>query len=381
LSRVKRWFLLVGLCIAANADAGVYADAYAKSDKSAITTLRAQKADVAARCTLGAIYAKRHDLSRASLYLAGCGDANLPEEISATVARASRDVTRKLRESELSSIVITTKPEGLALTAEITALPGDTFTTPATIWVKAGTYELEATDGQLAYTQSVSVGTFSRTAAMIDTEAKHKATAPRAGKADFRDENALETQHQGSPPAVKRESLIKKKYLGIVEGPVGNLEDPLAIRHTPRAPRTLWLGVRVGGGMFDDGATAARVGGAVGATARYALTPRTFLSGRLDWSRRGGAAIDVIGTSAGAGATVVDGSIGVALIAQLRADLRLGGDQMDARTFGASAAANLELTLPSTPITAGLRFEHGLTELLPGARDRALLLEVGVDWR
>jgi hypothetical protein len=71
---------------------------------------------------------------------------------------------------------------------------------------------------------------------------------------------------------------------------------------------------------------------------------------------------------------------GIALIAQLRGDVRLG-DTMDASTLGASAAANLEVALPRAPITMGLRFEQGLTELVPGARDRAVLLEVGVDWR
>jgi hypothetical protein len=57
------------------------------------------------------------------------------------------------------------------------------------------------------------------------------------------------------------------------------------------------------------------------------------------------------------------------------------GDEMGVSTFGASAAANVEVVLPSTPITAGIRFEQGLTTLAPDTRDRALLLEVGVDWR
>ena len=46
--------------------------------------------------------------------------------------------------------------------------------------------------------------------------------------------------------------------------------------------------------MFDDGASDARVGGAIGITARHALTPRYFLSGRFDWSCRGGASIDAL---------------------------------------------------------------------------------------
>jgi len=378
---------MVGLGIAANANAGVYADAFAKSDKGAIATMRDKQDDVAARCTLGAIYAKKNDLSRASLYLTGCSDTELPEEISATVARASRDVTKRLQESELSRIVISIKPESATLTAQITAIPGERFAVPATIWVKGGTYELEATDGRLTYKQTVTVATFSRTSALIDAEAKHTLKEPKTGKADFREENAIESHQQGSPKAVKRDSLMSKKYRGIAEAPAPGTQledplDPLTLRRAPRPPRDLWLGLRIGGGMFDDGASDARIGGAVGATARYAIAPRYFLSGRFDWSRRGGGSVDVLGASAGAGATVIDGSIGVALIAQLRADLRFGADEMmDVNTVGASAAANLELTLPSTPITAGIRFEQGLTEILPGARDRALLLEVGVDWR
>jgi hypothetical protein len=380
---VKIAFVLVGLGIAANADAGVYADSFAKSDKGAIASLRtlAQKQDDAARCTLGAIYAKKNDLSRAALYLTGCSDRELPADISETVARASRDLPKKLREAEMSSIVISIEPEGSTLRAQISALPGETFSVPATVWVKGGTYDLEATDDKLTYKQRVTVGTFSRTSVVIDVTPK-KVAPPKVGKADFREDNAAEATHKGDPPAVKRPSLMRKKDLGIVEGPIGNLEDPMAVRHTRREPRRMWLGARLGAGMFDDGATDARVGGAFGLTTRYALASRYFLSGRLDWSQRGGSSIDAIGASAGAGATIADGSIGIALIAQLRADLRFGGnDEMDVRTLGASAAANLEFTLPSTPITAGLRFEQGMTEIMPGTRDRAVLLEVGVDWR
>lgn len=369
--------MLVALCVAGTAQAGVYADALAKSDKGTIAQLRTQKGDVAARCTLGAIYAKKNDLPRASLYLDGCADATLPEDIADPIARAVRDVAKRLRDSELSSIVISLKPEGTTLTAKTTALPDETFAIPTTIWVKAGTYEIEATDGTLTYKQTVTVGEFSRTSTLFETDAKHEPTAPKVGKADFRDENLLEQPTTGAPKAIKHPSLMKGKYRGVAEGPAGNLEDPMEVRTIERTPRDLWLGLRLGGGMFDDGANAARVGGAVAATVRYALAPRVFAAGRFDWSRRGGASIDVIGASAGAGMQLAKG---MALIAQLRGDLRFG-DVMDMNTVGASAAANLEIALPSTPITAGLRFEQGLTEIVPGARDRAVLLELGVDWR
>ncbi|CAN5707236.1 hypothetical protein BH11MYX3_BH11MYX3_39080 [soil metagenome] len=54
---------------------------------------------------------------------------------------------------------------------------------------------------------------------------------------------------------------------------------------------------------------------------------------------------------------------------------------MTVNRTGASAAASVEVAFPATPLTAGVRFEQGLTALVPGYRDRALLVELGVDWR
>lgn len=54
---------------------------------------------------------------------------------------------------------------------------------------------------------------------------------------------------------------------------------------------------------------------------------------------------------------------------------------VDVRRAGVAAALGLELSLPRSPFSAGLRFEQGLTTLVPGARDRAMLIELGVDWR
>ncbi len=51
------------------------------------------------------------------------------------------------------------------------------------------------------------------------------------------------------------------------------------------------------------------------------------------------------------------------------------------RGAGLAIAVGLEVALAGTPLTAGLRFEQGLTELVAGARDRAVVLELGVDWR
>ena len=115
--------------------------------------------------------------------------------------------------------------------------------------------------------------------------------------------------------------------------------------------------------------------------------PRVFLAARVDRSRRGGTAdraVDSVGASIGAGYTALaTRTLGVALIGQLRGDLRFADtrNRMAVSRTGAAVAAGVEVAIAGTPLTAGLRFEQGITELVAGARDRALLIEVGVDWR
>ena len=363
-------------------EAGPLADALARSD---VAGLRAQLPDPAARCTLGAVFAKKSDLPRASLYLADCGELTLPEDVSAEIARAARDVSKKLRGSELSQLQIVTRPAGLV--AELDALPGEQLTTPIEVWVKAGTHTVKATSNGKQFTNTVTVQAYARGTVYLDVAAASVTPhAPKDGKADFREENALE-KTDGPPPDVRRRSMMSDKQLGITGPRTGpELADPLA---TPPPPARLpmWLGVRIGGGMFDDGAASARLRPSVGAAARYVLGGPAFLAARNDWTRRGGAgdsSIDVLGASAGIGYSVIDtDAIGVALIGQLRGDLRFADTRnaMSVSRTGASLAASLEVAFPATPLTAGIRFEQGLTDLVPGARDRALLAELGVDWR
>lgn len=394
-------------CLAGPAEAGPLADALARGDAAAITELRAQRADAGARCTLGAIYARQGDLPRAGFFLDGCTEIALPEDIAAPVEASARATLRKLNATpELAMIQVLSTPEGIP--AETSALPGEQFTTPATLWVRAGSYVLRAQVGG-----GVRVSTFvaeagRRGSVVIEVPAEKSALAPREQAVSFETESIGE-QETAPPPDVKHPNIMPAKYRGaaaVAEASGGGggggdeLVDPLAVRQAVRRPRAHWLGARLAGGMFDDGRAAARAGIGIAATGRYALTtrpsggPAAFLAARLDWSRRGGdpdmsgsettATIDVMGASAGAGLTVLDrGALSLALIGQLRADLRLASDRAGepVRRAGLGAAASAELTLPGTPITAGLRFEHGLTELVPGARDRALLLEIGVDWR
>lgn len=193
---------------------------------------------------------------------------------------------------------------------------------------------------------------------------------------------ALGEQVTGPPPDIKHPSLMKDKYRGIPDPPSGDaIDDPLA-RRAAAPPRTLWLGARFGAGVFDDTAAPATAGIAVAVTARYRLAAPWLLSARADWSRRGGDAmtrIGELGASAGGGAAFGP----LAVIAQLRGDLRLTDHRDDAavRRAGLAVAAEVELALPRSPITLGVRLEQGVTALVPGTRDRAILAELGVELR
>ncbi len=385
------WIITALGLFAATAQAGTLSDALARHADRDIAALRAHRDDLATRCTLGAIYAKRNDLSRAALYLTSCDDATLPDEVASDIARIDRDVKKQLRDSDLSVLEVLTRPDSMV--AEIDVLPDETFTTPATLYLKPGKFTVRATkDGS---TIANVVTTYKRARAVIILDAgTRKPVVVKDTAVDFSQDNATETQQSGPPPAVAHKNLMPIKYQrGMHEvADASNpdaIEDPLATHQsTTHSDRSYWLGFRLGGGMFDDGATSARAGMSLAATGRLALTTNLFAAARLDWSRRGGsspdASIDVLGANAGIGITVLDrAQLAIALIGQLRGDLRLADTRMTSpvRRTGVTAALGAELALPHTPFTAGIRFEQGLTTLVPNSRDRALLLELGVDLR
>jgi len=374
--------------------AGPLADALARHADRDVTALRDRRGDVAARCTLGAVYAKRSDLTRAALYLRGCDDASLPDDIAPAIAKIDRELAKRLRDSDLAQIEVVT--DG-AMTGRIDALPDDSFTTPATLFLRPGDYKVEATAGGIVVTNVIHAVKRSRGVVVLEGAA-HPATTHKDPKPiDFTEDPGASMQHVGQPKDVQHGNMMPIKYqrgMGITEvepDAPGQIADPLARSQlVAHAPRTYWLGLRLGGGMFDDGAAAARVGVSVAGAIRYPLSGRTFLAGRLDWSRRGGTTqgIDSLGASAGVGASVIDDrALGLALLAQVRGDLRLADSRtVDTMTLpvsraGAAVAVGVELALPRTPFSAGLRFEQGLTQLVPGARDRAVLFELGIDLR
>lgn len=363
-----------------SASASPLTEALARHSEKDVAALRG-RTDLASRCTLGAVYAQRNDLSRASLYLTGCADSELPPEIAGDVAKIERDLQKRLRNSDLAMIEVVTNPGGM--TATITAFPGESFTTPATLYLVEGDYEVEAKLDGIVLKNVVHAVKRSRGAVVLDAGGKLVGGAIiKDGNVDFAEEGGGGgEQHAGPPPAVPHKNLMNEKYqrgfkaVATAESNPNALEDPFAVRQERRAARPCWLGLRLGGGLFDDGASQARAGVAVAATGRVPLAGSAFLAGRIDWSRRGGDSIDTIGASAGAGVTVV---AGVAVLAQLRGDLRFGNM---AERAGVTAAAGIEASLPRSPFSAGVRFEQGLTTLIAGARDRAVLLELGVDWR
>ncbi|HEU4731096.1 MAG TPA: hypothetical protein VFT22_24550 [Kofleriaceae bacterium] len=364
-------------------------DALARHTAADVAALRAQPGD-AARCTLGAVHARRNDLPRAALYLADCERRTLPDDIAPAVRAAVRDVKRRLDGSRLAALDILSVPEGL--TAQIDALPGESFTTPAKIWVEPGVHEVQVSAGARTWTQRVTTEPHKDATAIIEARLIARPPAPRTQAIDFGNDEpggALGEQHTGPPPAIQHPPLISDRYRGIpapaAEGPI---DDPLAARAAPTPERRLWLGLRVGGGLFDDGSAAARAGLALAVAGRFRLADGVFGAGRIDWSRRGGDAmsggVDVIGASAGLGATVVRrAGVALAVIGQLRGDLRLADvrDAAPVRRAGLGVAGGLELALPATPLALGVRLEQGVTELVPGARDRAFLVELGVDLR
>ena len=315
----------------------------------------------AERCAKGVEFAARNDLPRASLYLDGCTDE------AATDAAAQ--VAKKLRASDYSALSISTTPDGL--TGQTDALPGETFTTPTTIYAKGGTYTVTVQ----GLSQKVTLPARSRGMVIID--ARVKTQAPKDGKADFTEDTPEQSAHSGPPPDVKRGSIMPKKYRGIPDDPSGpEIEDPLAYH----AANLVWrFGLRAGGGLMSQGDTGAGV--SLAALAMRPLEGPAFLAARLDWNHK---TLDTIGVNAGVSVKLVETTAivllaGGALRGEVHLQDELAMQPVSRATLG--GAADLDLALLSLPLSFGLRFEQGFTELVPGSRDRAVLVEAGYDWR
>ena len=357
---MKSW-LVIAIVLAAGA-------AHADPD---VAALRAKLP--ASKCELGAAYAKANELPRAALFLDGCGDA---EE-----AR----VDRVLEASKLSKLSISSDPSGLAITTD--ALPGEAIVTPATVWVKAGTYSITANGAKT----TVRVGANTRVPILLDNHAP-KSQAPRSGTIDITNDEPTDSATTTQPPDQQHPSMLPCKYTGCDTHDGEHLDDPFAVQaeRLPIAPPAVSIGARIGtSAAFHSGgsriAPAAAIDGRVHAGRLPGIGP-AFVDVRLDWARRGGddGEFDAFGASAQYGAMIfapaaawlsaIVGARGV-----LRTDEMIDGQPIERAGFGYTAA--LELALRGLPITVGARYDEDLTELIPGVRERAVIVEVGGEIR
>lgn len=359
------------------AGAGPLGDALARHGADDIAALRAQLATPAARCTLGAIYARTGDLPRAALLLDGCDAIALDPDIADAIARASADVQRKLRASQLSAIAIDSDPPGLAV--ETDALPGEAIATPATIWARAGTYHVVA-NGQ---TQVVRVAAHERVSIVLEHRAPAPA-APRTHEIDFRADAPSAPAETAPPPPQKHGELMSCRYRGCDTHAGETLDDPFAATADvlPTEPPRLELGARVGtSAAFDAGASriapAVALDGRVHAGRFPGIGP-AIVDVRLDGSRRSSDAgnFDEVGLSAQYGVVVFAPSAAwLTWLVGARGELR-PSPPMTVRRGDLGYTTALELALRALPVTLGVRYDEDFSQ-----RDRALLVELGVDLR
>jgi hypothetical protein len=367
----------------ADADAAALRAALARHGDADVAALRAAPPeDAARRCVLGVIYARRGDLPRAARYLPACDDATtLPADLGAVVALEVKAAARRLRASALVELQVITRPAGLA--AVVDAMPDEVLTTPATVWVVAGRHEVRivgdaaGVSGVTLATSEVTAQPHSRAVAYVDLGAAvAPPAAPRDGKIDMSDGEAGEAT-SGPPPDVKRGSLVPDRFTHKAEV-IGGLEDPEA--HLAAAPPPPWhLGVRLAGGVYASPASSARAGWAAAIVASLGVVEAS-----LGWSRRGGGdGVGAIGLGIGArggldlGAVALAGRVG--LRGEVRTEAMLAGATVPRLGLGVEAA--LEVTPRGWPLSLAVRVEQAVTELATGARDRALVLELGVPLR
>lgn len=364
--------------------AGVLGDALAAKDPAA---LRDRTADVSARCTLAAIHARRADLTRASMYQRGCLEATLDPEVADDVTRTLRELAKALKASDLYQADLQSTPDGLVVA--LAGYPDETITTPAMVYLPPGQYAATVTFEGVIYQQTINAKAGFRGPTMFITHPPAKPSTKVVVVDMTENSGGGEAQVTGGPKDIKHPPLTPDKYRGITHASGPQIDDPLIAGPPPRHDRSWSIGARVGGGLFDDAALGARPGLAVALVGRYRFdAERWFVDGRLDWTRRGGVAmdgpVDALGAVPGFGARLLEseGAIVSAAIG-MRVDLRVQAtqDMLPVNRLGLGATGSLDVALLTVPLTAGLRFEQGVTALRDGRRDLAILVEIGWDWR
>ena len=233
---------------------GPLGDAIGRHDKAAIAMLRATLPDVAARCALGAVYAKLGDKIRAALFLDGCDAATLDPEIADAVTREQARIDCGLEASQLSRMTIDSDPPGVAFTTD--ALPGEPLVTPATVWMPAGTYTISSAD----HSMKVEVAPHARGPIIFDRGIERVVKTKKSTEVDFTGD-AIESDTTAPPPDQRHPSMLPCKYSGCETHAGDQLDDPFEtkLERLPTAPPALELGVRAGRAMrFTTAAAASR---------------------------------------------------------------------------------------------------------------------------
>ena len=357
---MNRWVFAVAFVLAARA---------AHADD--VADLRAKLP--ASKCELGAAYARANDLPRAALFLDGC---NSDDE---------RRVHERLEASQLSEMTISSERPGLAITTD--ALPGEAITTPAVVWTKPGKYTITGA----GRTVMVELGPRSHVPVLFEPGITRVVGTHNTASIDFADE-PTDAANTTQPPDQKHPSMLPCKYTGCETRGGETLDDPFATRaeHLPTEPAAYSLGVRAGtSAAFHSGgsriAPALALDGRMHAGRFPGLGPAA-IDLRFDWAMRGGddGKFDAFGASAQYGAVVFAPSAAwltalVGLRGELHTDAMVGAMPIERASIGYTAA--LELALRALPVTVGLRYDEDLTQLVPGVRERAVIVELGGELR
>ncbi|MGE5186991.1 MAG: hypothetical protein ACM31C_33300 [Acidobacteriota bacterium] len=325
-------------------------------------------ADPAERCAAGVAFEQKGDLSRAALYLEGCDDAQLAPELADAVGRASRELHKKLDASDLAVVDVISKPAGLDAT--IDALPGEHFTTPATLYVPAGHHAL--TVG--GTTVTVDTKPRARSPVLVDRHVP-PAPPPQDHRVDFNEGGGgPEAEQQVAPPPdQKHPPLTPCKYSNSCTEAGSAIDDPLA-EHASPPPEYPAVAMELRAGAAYASALEPSIGG-VFAMRLGEAEPHPWVAwGRLGWSRRPDAKSwggSIEGTEA----------IEKVIAAADTAWLALGAGFTQDTYGGVGASALVELSLRRLPITLGAQYEQSFETSSMGTLPHVFVLELGGGWR
>jgi hypothetical protein len=375
-----KWLVATIACAAVgSASAGPLTDAIARHGADDVAALRGKLPDPQARCALGAVFAKRGDKIRAALFFDGCESVKLDADVADIVAHERARVDRELEASQLSRMTIDSDPPGLAVVTD--ALPGEPLVTPATVWMTAGTHTVASAD----HSMKVDVAAHASGPIIFDRGITRVVKQKQSTQVDFVDDTVSDTTAPPSPDQ-KHPSLLPCRYSGCDTHSGETIDDPFEVKpkRLPIEPPMLSLGLRAGASdAFHAGGSGLAPSVAIEGRMRAGELPHVgpgFVDARLDWS----SAFETFGASVHYGAVVfAPRAAWLSALVGVRGVMRTSGsiDAMAVERAGIGYTAALELALRALPVTVGVRYDEDLTDIVPGVRERAVIVELGGELR